>query len=161
MWWWRRKELERDFERELLSDLELEAAEREADGLPPEEARRAAQRAFGSATSIKEEIREMSPWTVFDRLAQDLRYGWRALGRNRGFATVAILTLALGIGVNTAIFSVWDAVDLRRLPVRDPQQLVMLEWSANAKWQSGGASGFGGCDADRLHAAYADCSFSY
>jgi predicted permease len=161
MWCWRRKELERDLERELLSDLELEAAEHEADGLPPEEARRAAQRAFGNATSIKEEIREMSPWTVLDRLAQDLRYGWRALGRNRGFATVAILTLALGIGVNTAIFSVWDAVDLRRLPVRDPQQLVMLEWSANAKWQDHGSSGFGGCDADRLHAAYADCSFSY
>ncbi len=161
MWWWRRKEQDQDLERELLSDMELEAAEREQSGLPPEQARRAAQRAFGSTTLVREEIREMSPWTVFERLAQDLRYGWRALGRNRGFATVAILTLALGIGVNTAIFSVWDAVDLRRLPVRDPRQLVMLEWSANAKWQDNGSSGFGGCDADRLHAAYADCSFSY
>jgi hypothetical protein len=141
--------------------VELEAAEREEDGLPPEQARRAAQRAFGSTILVKEEIREMSLWTVFDRLTQDLRYGWRALGRNRGFAAVAILTLALGIGVNTAIFSVWDALDLRRLPVRDPQQLVMLEWSANAKWQDGGSSGYGGCDTDRLHASYADCSFSY
>jgi hypothetical protein len=103
----------------------------------------------------------MSLWTVFDRLAQDLRYGWRTLGRNRGFATVSILTLALGIGANTVIFSVWNAVDLRRLPVRDPQQLVMLEWSANAKWQGGSSSGYGGCDADRLHAAYSECSFSY
>ena len=161
MWWWRRKEQERELERELLSDLELEAAEHEENGLPPEQARRAAQRAFGSATLVKEEIREMSLWTRFDRFAQDLRYGWRALGRNRGFATVSILTLALGIGANTVIFSVWNAVDLRRLPVRDPQQLVMLEWSANAKWQGGSSSGYGGCDADRLHAAYAECSFSY
>jgi predicted permease len=161
MWWRRRTERERDLLRELLSDVELEAAQREEEGLPPEQARRAAQRAFGSLTLVKEEIHEMSRWTVFDRLAQDLRYGWRALGRNRGFATVAILTLALGIGVNTAIFSVWAAVDLRRLPVRDPRQLEMLEWSANAKWQDGGSSGYGACDSDRLHAAYADCSFCY
>ena len=159
--WWRLKDRERDLERELRSDVELEAAELEENGVPPEQARRAAQRAFGSATVVKEEIREMSPWTVFDRLAQDLGYGWRTLGRNRGFATVAILTLALGIGANTVIFSVWNAVDLRRLPVRDPQQLVMLEWSANAKWQGGSSSGYGGCDADRLHAAYAECAFSY
>jgi predicted permease len=159
--WWRRKDRERDLERELQSDVELEAAELEEHGLPPEQARRAAQRAFGSATLVREEIREMSRWTIFDRLAQDLGYGWRTLGRNRGFATVAILTLALGIGANTVIFSVWNAVDLRRLPVRDPQQLTMLEWSANAKWQGGTSSGYSGCDADRLHAAHAECGFSY
>ena len=121
--WWRR---ERDLEREVRSHLELEAEDQLRNGLPPEKARLAAQKAFGNATLVTEEIRAMSAWTALDRLAQDLRYGLRTMGRNRGFAAVAILTLALGIGANTVIFSVLNAVELRRLPVRDPQQLVAL-----------------------------------
>ena len=77
----------------------------------------------------------MSRWMVLDRLRQDLRYALRTLGRNRGFTAMAILTLALGIGANTAIFSLLNAVELRRLPVRDPQHLVMLQWTANKKVQ--------------------------
>jgi len=122
--WWRRRE--RDLEREVRSHLELEAEDQLRNGLPPEKARLAAQKAFGNATLVTEEIRAMSAWTALDRLAQDLRYGLRTMGRNRGFAAVAILTLALGIGANTVIFSVLNAVELRRLPVRDPQQLVAL-----------------------------------
>jgi hypothetical protein len=101
----------------------------------------------------------LSPWWVCERLAQDLRYGWRTLGRSRGFAAVAILTLALGIGANTVIFGVLNVLELRRLPVRDPQQLVMLEWSAKAPWKSA-SSTYSGCDAYRLHAAFAGYSFS-
>jgi hypothetical protein len=124
--WWRRRE--RDLEREVRSHLELEAEDQLRNGLPPEKARLAAQKAFGNATLVTEEIRAMSAWTALDRLAQDLRYGLRTMGRNRGFAAVAILTLALGIGANTVIFSVLNAVELRRLPVRDPQQLVALRY---------------------------------
>jgi predicted permease len=159
--WWRRKRFEHDLEREVRCHLDLEAEEQREAGHSPKQARLAAQKAFGNAAAIQEQIRALSPWMAFDRLAQDLRYGWRTMGRNRGFTAVAILTLALGIGANTVIFSVLNAVELRRLPVRDPQQLVMLEWSANAQWQGGSASGYSGCDADRLHAAHADCSFSY
>ncbi len=162
MRWWGRKQSERDVERELRSHLELEAEERQEAGLPPDQARYAARRAFGNTTLVREEIRGMSRWMVLERLGQDLRYGLRTLGRNRGFTAVAILTLALGIGANTAIFSLLNAVELRRLPVRDPQQLVMLEWSANKKadW-SGGSSSYNGCDAAKLGAVSAGCSFSY
>ncbi len=162
MRWRGRKQSERDVERELRSHLELEAEERQEAGLPPDQARYAARRAFGNTTLVREEIRGMSRWMVLERLGQDLRYGLRTLGRNRGFTAVAILTLALGIGANTAIFSLLNAVELRRLPVRDPQQLVMLEWSANKKadW-SGGSSSYNGCDAAKLGAVSAGCSFSY
>ncbi len=161
MRWRRRKDRERDLERELRAHLDLEAADQQDAGLPPEQARYAAQRAFGNTSLVKEEIREMSRWVGLDRLVQDLTYGLRALGRNRGFAIVAVLTLALGIGANTAIFSLLNAVELRRLPVRDPQQLVMLQWSLNQRSNWRGYSSFGGCDADRLGAVSAGCSFSY
>ncbi len=82
--WWRRRE--RDLEREVRSHLELEAEDQLENGLPQEQARIAAEKAFGNATLVKEEIRAMSAWTALDRLAQDLRYGFRTMGRNRGFA---------------------------------------------------------------------------
>jgi len=159
---WRRKQSERDLERELRSHLDLEAEERREAGLSLDQARYAAQRVFGNTALIQEEIRDMSRWMLLDRLRQDLHYAFRTLGRNRGFTAVAILTLALGIGANTAIFSLLNAVELRRLPVRDPQQLVMLQWTANKKadW-SGGSSSYNGCDAGKLGAVSAGCSFSY
>jgi predicted permease len=162
MRWWRYKHSERDLERELRSHLDLEAEERREAGLSLDQARYAAQRIFGNTALIQEEIRDMSRWMVLDRLRQDLHYAFRTLGRNRGFTAVAILTLALGIGANTAIFSLLNAVELRRLPVRDPQQLVMLEWTASKKadW-SGGSSSYNGCDAGKLGAVSAGCSFSY
>jgi macrolide transport system ATP-binding/permease protein len=168
MRWWRRRESEHELERELRSHLELEADEQQEAGMSPRQASYAARRAFGNTTLVQEEIREMSRWILLDRLRQDLHYAFRALGRNRGFTTVAILTLALGIGANTAIFSLLNAVELRRLPVRDPQQLVMLEWAANKKvgWPEGYNS-YGGCDsgelgdAGQMRSASAGCSFSY
>jgi predicted permease len=168
MRWWRRKQSERDLERELRSHLQLEAEEQRDAGLPVDQARYAAQRAFGNVTLVREEIREMSRWMLLDRLRQDLRYALRTLGRNPGFTAVAILTLALGIGANTAIFSLLNAVELRRLPVRDPQELALLEWSADKKvnWPEGSSS-YGGCDAGEIRDAgqmrsnTAGCSFSY
>jgi len=141
--------------------LELEAEELREAGLTTDQARYAAQRTFGSTTLIQEEIREMSRWMLLDRLRQDLHYAFRTLGRNREFTAVAILTLALGIGANTAIFSLLNAVELRRLPVRDPQQLVMLEWTANKKASWANSSSYSGCDAKKLGVVSAGCSFTY
>jgi predicted permease len=126
MRWWRREERERDLERELRSDLDLEIAEQEANGLTPDQALYAAQRAFGNTGLVKEEVREMWGWTFLDRLKQDVSYALRGMRKSPGFTATAVLSLALGIGANTAIFSLIDAVMLRWLPVHDPQGLTQL-----------------------------------
>ena len=124
MRWFRRKDFEQDLERELRSDLELEAAELREKGLSAEDARYAARRAFGNTILVKEEVRGMWGWTSLERFWQDLRYGARQLRLSPVFALVAILSLALGIGANTAIFQLLDAVRLRSLPVPNPQKLA-------------------------------------
>ena len=134
--WLRRRRPEQDLERELLSDLELEAAEQEERGISPEEARYGAQRALGNATLIREDVRKMWSWCWAERLAQDLRYTSRLLRKNPGFAAVAILTLAIGIGANTAIFSIMDAVLLRPLPYPDAKGLIRI-WQSEPKMFEG------------------------
>ncbi len=137
MRWLRRKQREDELERELRSDLDLEAREQQENGLSPEDAHRAAMRALGNTTWLKEEVREMWGWTWLNQLWQDVRYAARTLRKTPAFTAVAILSLALGIGANSAIFTLIDAVMLRMLPVADPGQLVQL-----APYYNTGKGGF-------------------
>jgi predicted permease len=120
---WRRRR-EEDLDREVRSDLELEAEEQRESGLSEEAARLAARRAFGNVAYTKEEVRSMWGWTGWQILAQDLRYAWRNLQRSPGFAATAVLTLALGIGASTAVFTIVDSVVLKPLAFRDSGSLV-------------------------------------
>lgn len=130
MFWQRRKAQEQDLDREIQSHLELEAEEQQENGVPPDEARYAARRVLGNTTAIKEDTRAVWQWVTFEQLLQDLRYGLRGLRNNSAFTATAVLSLALGIGANTAIFSLIDALMLRWLPVHDPQTLVQLRFQA-------------------------------
>jgi predicted permease len=125
MKWWQIRKRDRDLERELRSDLELEEEEQRESGLPSEEAHYAARRAFGNATLIKEQTHETWGWTPIERLWQDIRYAFRQLRRSPGFAATAVFTLTLGVGSVTAVFSVVYVVLLRPYPFRDPGQIVV------------------------------------
>ncbi len=125
----RRARLNREIEAELRFHLDEDAAERESAGLTPAEARRRARLEFGNPNVVREDTRAAWGWALVEDLWQDVRVGARALRRNPAFALTAILSLALGIGANTAIFSLINAVLLRALPVKDPQALVSLRIS--------------------------------
>jgi putative ABC transport system permease protein len=123
---WRPRNREEELNRELESHLELEAEEQQESGLPPEEAHYAARRAFGNTTRVQEDVRAIWGGGWLERLFRPTKYAARALRRSPGFAAVATLTLALGIGANTAIFSVVDALMLRPLPFPAADQLVRI-----------------------------------
>ncbi|MGH9446658.1 MAG: permease prefix domain 1-containing protein, partial [Terriglobia bacterium] len=125
----RRQVREADLERELRTHIELEAEEQQEAGMPPEDAHYAARRALGNTTQIKEDVRAMWGFQWLETLLQDLRYGLRQLRRNPGFMAVVVITLAVAIGANTAIFSVVDAVLLRPLPFRNASSLMALHES--------------------------------
>jgi len=125
-WLWQRKKREADLEEEIQDHLRMAAQERMEQGLTVEQAHASAAREFGNVTLVKETTRDMWGRVWLETLLQDLRYGLRAMLRNPGFTVVAVLTLGLGIGANTAIFSLINALMLRMLPARNPGQLVEL-----------------------------------
>lgn len=128
---WRRKRSQRDFAEELQAHLALEADRLREAGMSEAEALAAARRNLGNVAQAQERFYEAHRWLWLDSVIQDLRFGLRQLRRNPGFTAVAVITLALGIGANTAIFSVIDAVLIRPLPFRNPGRLVQL-WETEA-----------------------------
>jgi putative ABC transport system permease protein len=124
MRWRRRTERDQEWERELRSHLEAEATEQQERGLSEQEAREAARRASGNPGLVSEDVRETWGWMWLERFAQDARYGLRRLRKERDFALLAIVALALGIGAATVIFSVIDNVLLEPFPYREADRLT-------------------------------------
>ena len=137
-WWRQRRRKEDELREELQFHLAEEAGERQAGGLAADEARRAARRDLGNVTLVREETRTLWSWLLLEQLAQDTRYGLRTMAANRMFSAMAILSLALGIGANTAIYSFMDAILVRSLPVPDPASLVVVGWQSKASSAAAG-----------------------
>lgn len=127
-----RRGTEADVEEEVRSFYDTMAARRVEQGLAPEEAHRVTRAAYGPPAHVQEEVRVSRPEAVVETAMQDVRYALRLLRKNTGFTAVAVLSLALGIGANTVIYSLMESILLRALPVADPESLVVLNWQSRA-----------------------------
>jgi macrolide transport system ATP-binding/permease protein len=136
-WWLQRRRKEDELREELKFHLAEEAGERQADGLSADNARWTALRDLGNVTLLREDTRTLWSWILLEQLAQDIRYGLRTITANKTFSAMAILSLALGIGANTAIFSVMDAILRRSLSVPEPHSLVILSWRTAQRYFNG------------------------
>ena len=141
MFWRRRKPS--DVKQEIQAHLDLEADDLADEGKSPDEARRQARLEFGSVMAPQERLFSSSPRLWIEQLAQDFRYGIRTMRLSPGFSFIAVLSLALGIGANTAVFSVLDAVMLKNLPIRAPEELRILQWPRSRKEPLESHSGYG------------------
>jgi predicted permease len=141
-WWVRRRQKEQDLREELEFHLSEEAEEREAAGLSRDAARAAARRHLGNVTLLTEDTRALWSWTLLEQFAQDVRYALRTMARNRAVSVFAVLSLAMGIGAGTAIYSFMDAILLRQLPISDPGSLVEMTWRAKHVERTRGSSEF-------------------
>src|SRR5438093_845227 len=147
MWRWRRlvaklwcsfrgKRAEQELEREIASHLALLEEDFERRGMTPEQARRAARRAYGGVEQAKELHRDERSLLWLEQAWQDLRHAARSLAKSPGFTLVAVITLALGMGVNTTLFTAYNALALKPLPVADPNEVVRVK-----RWLRSGARG--------------------
>ena len=140
---------ENDLDEELRFHMEMEARKQRQEGMTDDEARRAALAHFGGVEQVREECRDARGLTLLENLLRDVRFGARVLRKTPAFTTIAVLSLAIGIGANTAVFSLLDTIMLRMLPVRSPEQLVVAKWGAradltlSATWATGGDDGHG------------------
>ena len=128
--WLERRRVERELADEMAAHVEERIEQLMDDGLSQEEARMRAQRQFGNVTLQKEKSREAWGWNGMERLTQDVRFGCRVLGKSPAFTVTAVTVLALGIGMNTAMFSAAKAVLLSALPYPEPDRLVEV-WQTN------------------------------
>jgi hypothetical protein len=133
---WYRRKLEREVNDEIVAHLELAELDARAAGLRPEEARHAALRDFGGIEQMKEDHRDYRSVRWIENLLRDFRYGLGSLVRDPGFAVVAVGLLALGIGANSAMFSVVDAVLLKPLPFPNPERMVRV-WESIPEGHNG------------------------
>ncbi len=137
----RKRNLEHELDIEIRAHLEMLIEDYQRQGMTAAEARYAALRKFGGVDQIKETYRDRRGIPTLETLLRDLGYGLRMLRRSPGTTTVAILSLAFGIGVNTALFSAVDAVLLQPLPVKEPDRLLVFEWQAGRPFRVNGLSG--------------------
>jgi predicted permease len=146
--WWRRRRSDADFNAEIQAHLDLEVDRLTADGVEPDEARHRARRAFGNVLAAEERFYDTSRWIWLDQFRQDLRYAVRSLWRSRSFVSTTVLTLAVGLGLLTALFAVLNTYVLRPLAIHDPYRIYEI------RWQSPGDGGFqfGAREYDELRA---------
>jgi hypothetical protein len=153
-----RNRQEQETQDELHFHVEKETEKNIAAGMPPDEARRQALIALGGLTQTRETLREVHGNRFLDPLRQDVRYAWRILRKAPGFTLSIILTLALGIGLNTAIFSLIDGVLFRAVPAKYPEELVLMRWQAHQRPKIYSQWGYGYCQ--RSPDNPGGCSFS-
>src|SRR5437867_3812386 len=136
--WFRRRKLETDLDRELSYHLDRRVSDLIHSGIPEPEARRRAALELGDATQVREEVRDIWLTRWLRDFVYDLRFSARSSLRSPSFTATIVLSLALGIGATTAIYSLVDQVILRALPVREPERLVLIDWKGDPV-----AKGFG------------------
>jgi predicted permease len=154
----RRSAVDRELDDEMRFHLERQVAANIEAGMSPREARNSALREFGAVEQYKEECRDMRRANWLLDFFQDLRFGVRMLSKSPAFTSIAILTLALGIGANTAIYSLTNAVLFNSLKVQEPKTLYLLQWSARTDPNHASRTGYGDCQ-DREKPIIVQCSF--
>lgn len=155
------RQAESDLDAEVRAYVDGLTEERIASGMTPEAARRTALAEFGGTEPVKQAVRDGRAGTGVETIWQDVRFALRILRKAPGFTAVVVMTLALGIGANTAIFTLVNAVLLRAIPAMHPDELVVLRWSAHKSPESTGMSSFGDCTMRRNAGDESGCSMPY